>query len=269
MKPNKDGKKVEHSAFPDRLLTGNTVLSSAYDIQQIMRMQVAKVLYEKQEGNKILDLGCSGGVFLQYYLELARSPSTRNPFYVGVDFDSTYLEKFAAIKYNWSTSVQEKVHLELGDVSKSKTFKKLFSEYGKFNVCLAFEVIEHFDEELSVQFLKNIHRILEDDGVLLLSTPIHYNPDEPLHYPEEHFFEFMHDDLVQALSKAGFVVKNEIGNHLDAHHLKRYIRENDPEAWALYKRFAGKHLHGSWLNSMFALLYPEATKNIILVCVKE
>lgn len=68
-----------------------------------------------------------------------------------------------------------------------------------FDVVVSFETIEHVDEELQLKFLKEISRVLKEDGILIMSTPDKkiYTDQQSGVQTEWHIKEFYADEFEQ------------------------------------------------------------------------
>jgi len=98
---------------------------------------------------KILDLGCGEGQFYDI-LKLYKKDFS----YIGVDISEKHVEK----------AERKGLNVTIHDVSKKLPF-----ESHTFDVIIASEIIEHlFDTDA---FLKECHRLLKKEGLLVLATP--------------------------------------------------------------------------------------------------
>lgn len=71
--------------------------------------------------------------------------------------------------------------IEIGDVCDTDFCKDILEKYGKFEMIFAGELIEHLDNYKL--FLDNLYLLLEDNGIVILSTPNPYW----LHYQLQNF----------------------------------------------------------------------------------
>jgi len=266
-KGEKQNKTEAHDKTPDRLLKSMSLLSSAFDIQEILRMQVVQNIFDKKDIKKLLDVGCSGGIFLQYYLCLARTQSTKIPFYVGIDFEEKNINILKSFINSCSENVRKDLYAVQGNVVEVETFKNIYKEHGKFDVCIALEVIEHFDKKYAEQFIKSLHKMLNAGGYLILSTPVHFIEDEKMYWPGAHVHEFMFDEIHELLQNY-FSIENVIGNHVNAVKLKKHMESNNSEMFNVYKQLRAKQISGNWINSVFAMAFPEICMNNIFICRK-
>ncbi len=103
-------------------------------------------------GRRVLDLGSGEGFGASI---LAAGEETE---VVGIDIDERTVEH---AQLNWGGP---RTSFEVGDALDLSEF-----EDGSFGAVVAFEVIEHVDEQERV--LAEVARVLADDGVLIISTP--------------------------------------------------------------------------------------------------
>jgi O-antigen biosynthesis protein len=103
-------------------------------------------------GRRVLDLG-SGEGFGASILAAGKETEV-----VGIDIDARTVEH---AQLNWGGP---RTSFKVGDVLDLSEF-----EDGSFGAVVAFEVIEHVDEQ--EQVLAEVARVLADDGVLIISTP--------------------------------------------------------------------------------------------------
>lgn len=140
-------------------------------------------------GKSVLDIACGLGYSAPIFIEAGCSE------YVGVDISPKQVD-VANRKYG-----SDKAKYLVGNICT-------FSPERKFDLIVCFETIEHVSEYQEA--LGNLHRMLSDTGVLLISTPnrpvtsprartIHDKPDN-----EFHTQEFTPFELRKALRSAGF-----------------------------------------------------------------
>lgn len=104
------------------------------------------------EGKNILDIACGSGYGTYLLSKVAKNVT-------GGDIDSINVE-YCNENYssdNLTFDVQNIAKLSYPDDS--------------FDVVTCFETIEHVDEETQILAIKEIRRVLKDDGVLIISTP--------------------------------------------------------------------------------------------------
>jgi O-antigen biosynthesis protein len=130
-------------------------------------------------GRRVLDLASGEGYGTAI---LARTASS----VVGVEIDERSVEH-SRLNY-----LSDRVSFAVADAHDLSTF-----EDGAFEAVVAFEMIEHVDDQQRV--LDEIRRVLEPDGILIISTPdreiyAQTSPDNPFHT-----HEFSREELAELL----------------------------------------------------------------------
>ncbi len=103
----------------------------------------------------------------------------------------------------------------------------------KFDLVTAIEVIEHIDESGQDAMLHEIHRVLKENGLLILTTPS-WN----LKLPKFHFRHYSEEELRGLLVRNRFEVCTLRGQALPYYGSKRVIRSymnRLPFIWKLWK----------------------------------
>ena len=91
----------------------------------------------------------------------------------------------------------------------------------KFDVVFLFEVIEHLEMKDGVDLLGNIHKVLKDNGKIILTTPNVYHPNR--YWECSHKVSYRHDEIGGLMDYVGFNVRNIYRVYNDA-YLQRIIR---------------------------------------------
>jgi len=82
------------------------------------------------------------------------------------------------------------------------SIEKLPFEDQSIDVVVSFETIEHVNEKIQQQFLKEAKRVLKKDGILIISTPDKAHYSDKLNYQNEfHIKEFYFDEFQGFLSQ--------------------------------------------------------------------
>jgi len=112
----------------------------------------------------IIDIGCGEG-------RLTRELSLKFPNIKvdGVDYSKTAIQLATAL--NGDTNI----HFMQEDITQD-------SLINKYDVATLMEVYEHIDPSNAAEFLKGIHNILNEDGILHLTVPHKNLPITPHHY---------------------------------------------------------------------------------------
>lgn len=165
------------------------------------------------KNKKVLDIACGEGYGSSILGKKAADVT-------GMDIDEETI-KWARKKY-----ASETVRYKVGNIAEIPL------EDHSIDVLVSFETIEHVDEELQQQFIKEAKRVLKEDGILIMSSPNKeiysdkYDYHNEFHIKEFYFREFV--DFIQQefaelkIYNQGFQVASFI-EPLDAHEktLKR------------------------------------------------
>ncbi len=165
-------------------------------IYQLKALKLAQKHLSNKKRPKILDLACADGSFI----DLAAQKFSAESF--GLDITPQNIKK-AQKKLNHA-----KVHdLNLPFPYQPNTFDLIF----------ALEIIEHlFDTD---QFLKNIHRILKPQGILILSTPNLASIKNRLRLLTNHYPQYL-EYSTQGAGHIHLYTSTILTNQLRRHHLK-------------------------------------------------
>ena len=148
--------------------------------------------------DKVLDISCGCG-----YGSWFMGATTGCKQVVGVDVSDEALN-FAQNYYHSEKVIYNKIDI-------SKKFSNLFKE--KFNLIISFETIEHLEDDNS--YLKELNNLLEDNGLLLISSPnediipYYNNPFFDGGINPYHFRHYTSEEFEKVLIKAGFKVINK------------------------------------------------------------
>lgn len=184
----------EQYIFPYHYIDLSQELKLFQDISYLSYLKIIKELLSPFKGQIILDAGCGDG---RLCYELKRE----NVIIIGVDYSEKAI--------NFAKAFSPNVEFQLQDLRNLKFLDK------KFDQIVLMEVIEHIPpEEVSI-VIKNLSRILKDDGILIISTPTNN-----LRIPDKHFQHFDKYQLREVLSPYFKIVK-EIGH--DRHNFSNRI----------------------------------------------
>ena len=135
------------------------------------------------KGKKVLDLGCANGK----YLEVLSNDS------VGVDISNPNIEE---CKKNGLNAIKVDINRLFLDEFKA----------GSFEGILCSHVLEHVNSPIDL--LRECHRILEDDGILVLGLPIEGGAvgfkDRYFKNHSGHLYSFSLDNIAALLEKTDF-----------------------------------------------------------------
>ncbi|OGG03334.1 hypothetical protein A2W14_00075 [Candidatus Gottesmanbacteria bacterium RBG_16_37_8] len=142
-------------------------------------------------GNRILEIGCGLGNMVEYY------PRTSSLIQSDVEDDYLSIVK-RRLKQRKNSQTMRLNILNLNSSDLSKLKKR------KINTIMAINVLEHIKDD--VKALKNIYRVLERHGKVILFVPavpfIYGSLDEAF----EHFRRYTKDELTIKMKKSGFEI---------------------------------------------------------------
>ncbi len=149
--------------------------------------------YAKEKS--VLDIACGAGY--GSHLLLAAGAAT----VTGVDISREAIE-FATNHYE-----QDKMRFITGDAEH-------FND-GTYDLIVSFETLEHLEKRQS--FLENICALLNEGGLLIISTP-NKTITSPLRPASKirnkyHAYEYLEEEFVSALQQAGFSRIQKFGQH--------------------------------------------------------
>ena len=167
------------------ILTGERMILNRMnkntEIEHLCRYKYAKQFVK---GKRVLDAACGSGYGSKMLAEKAESV-------IGIDISEE------TIQYACDNYLTSNVEFMVGSI------EKLLFEDNFFDVVVSFETIEHVNEQIQNSFLKEIKRVLKDDGILIMSTPDKkLFTDERSGKPSEfHVKEFYKEDFLKFLYK--------------------------------------------------------------------
>lgn len=180
-----------------------------YDINDTNK--ISKIGLQNLRGKVVADFGTAAGTFLQAIQNIS--------------------------KFTIAIEPSKHFHTSLAEISRYvfSYGKDLVAQNIKVGIASSFDVIEHV--ESPIEYLKDIHSSLAEEGMLYLKTP---NFDEILHslIPEEydafnyrtaHLFYFNADSLSYILKEAGFNdFKLSYVHDYDVSNLLYWMKEAKP-----------------------------------------
>ena len=236
------------------------LVSSSWNVADLSRFMYGSRMINSvnKKEVKVLGICCSSGRLMQVQQTFARTPATKRIQYIGVDMRESSLKKVRNFAdENLSKEARKRVFTESLNITEQSDCKKLIKKYGKFDVVVLFEVFEHLPIGEHEKTLRYMSKLLDDNGIMILSTPVHF-VEEQMYWPDDHEKEFMYEELKELLEKY-FVIVHSCGNHIDANKLKRKLKE-EQNVYELYKALLDKSKNGVWLNEIFGAKYEECCK---------
>jgi 2-polyprenyl-3-methyl-5-hydroxy-6-metoxy-1,4-benzoquinol methylase len=173
------------------------------------------------KGRSVLDIACGAGYGSSLLLAGGATRVT------GVDISAEAV-KFATDHYG-SDGITFVVH-------DAEQFKN-----GSYDMIVSFETLEHLDKRQ--QFLENTRSMLNEHGILIMSTP-NKLITSPMKTPQEirntyHMYEYLEEEFVSALQKAGYARIQKFGQHVYPWFFKNQI----------VSRLLRRHLHYDTLET--------------------
>lgn len=144
--------------------------------------------FPKDLNSKIVDIGVGRGEMLSCLKE----QGFKN--YIGIDISPSTI------------SFCKKLNLNCEHVEDSKRW--LEERPNSLSLITLLDVLEHFDLDFALEFLKSAHRALSNDGVFIIQVPNMQAPDGHLHFYNDvtHKMGFLEHSLEQLFITAG--IKN-------------------------------------------------------------
>lgn len=262
--------RLINDGWQNEIIKTKNLLSSGWSFADLNRFMICtKVINNvKKKNPKVLDIGCSCGKLLQVQQTLMREPGTKSMIYVGMDareYATNQVLEFA--NRNFSEDYKGNIFVENKNIVNVKQCKEIAKKYGKFDVIVMLEVLEHIPENFINNVVKCLKNMLNDDGILILSTPMHLEENEEMWWPEAHFKEYTISQ-VEEMFKDYFNVIDEIGNHVIAKRLKEKLKQ-DESVNEIYKKLKKKTKNWTIINELFCCLYNECCKGQIYIMKKK
>ena len=195
---------------------------------------------------KVLDVGC--GQDLPFAKSLGGSnPNSVPKLYVGCD-----LNKIPKLPN------RKNFHF-LPEFNFIKDHKKILNEHGKFDIAVNFEVIEHMTKPMGRKLLKAFYDCLEDDGILILSTPVFDGKAAA-----NHIHEYEIDELRTMFTKAGFVEEERFGTFANYHKIKKAMTKEERKIYERVREYYSDDVAACF----FAPCYPDHSRNNVWIMRK-
>jgi 2-polyprenyl-3-methyl-5-hydroxy-6-metoxy-1,4-benzoquinol methylase len=171
------------------------VPGSASELLEAEHVQRYAFASNYAKGKSVLDIACGAG-YGSYLLRAGGAIRV-----TGVDISAEAIQ-FAKDHYG-SNGITFVVH-------DAEQFKN-----GSYDMIASFETLEHLDKRQL--FLDNTRSMLKEHGILIMSTP-NKLITSPMKTPSEirntyHTYEYLEDEFVSALQKAGYTRIQKFGQH--------------------------------------------------------
>jgi SAM-dependent methyltransferase len=170
--------------------------------------------------------------------------------YVGVDLNKI------------KNPISRKNFYTIDEFNFLENYDDLGFDYGLFDLIVNFEVYEHMDFLSGEKLLKGMYETLEDDGMLIFSTPVYCSSYKQAN---NHINEVTKQEIENELQSAGFKIIKQFGTFCNQNDLRKVATPNEMLLQKTLGGFYGNELLGCFLSPK----YPEASRNIVHICVKE
>lgn len=157
--------------------------------QQYVFKLIKDIYPDKETKFKMYD---AGGGYLQYTDYVLTNYTKAQVF--AVDIKDDYIDEYSHFIRN--NSKNNRFDHYCADL-------QTFTPKGNYDLIIAIDIMEHIEDDRSV--LDNFHKVLNDNGKLIISTPSTF--DEAAAFTEEHVRPgYDKEDLIEKLNTAGFKV---------------------------------------------------------------
>ena len=176
------------------------------NISQILRaVTVSREIMSRMSDDrtlKILDVGCSTATMYGFLKENFMRNGKKNLSYHGLEVYTRLIDKANKDFGNDSSFKVSKFDGNLESIEK----------FGKMDVVLMQQFIEHIAYDCALQQIAAASRVLESGGLFVVSSP---NPDKKngkqFVYPDHHEYEFSFDEIEKILADNEFEIVNTFG----------------------------------------------------------
>lgn len=206
---------------------------------------------------RMLDIGCGEAYTIRtLYKSFVCKKSDIIGQYVGIDIDKPMLDHTKEEYEN----VLEMMNGRL--ISRDLTVDpKLKFKDNSVDLICWFEMIEHIQPKFVKPIMKEVHRVLSEDGVALISTPNSNGSNEKL--PKDHIYEWSYEELRELIEEVGFEIESSVGTCVNPSRVPKdvlkYINTN-----FIYSAF-GRNTAMSCI-AMGPLVPVKYSKNMLFRC---
>lgn len=211
---------------------------------------------------KVLELGCGECYTMQlFYKAILSKKSAVIEKYIGVDIDEPMLDRVRESRANMLRVCKGKLIAQ--DLT---THPSLKLKSGSYDMVICFEMFEHIQPKFVGPIIQEISRVLNPDGIALISTP-NKNGATTDKLPADHVYEWGYTELRKALQKHLFIA-SEHGMGVNLSLLPKTEKKRLGEVLEAVNGAYGK---GSYFAStvMGAFCDPSYCKNVLYVCTTK
>jgi 2-polyprenyl-3-methyl-5-hydroxy-6-metoxy-1,4-benzoquinol methylase len=207
---------------------------------------------------KVLELGCGECYTMQlFYKAIVQKKSEVVAKYIGVDIDEPMLNRVKQDRANMLSVCNGKLiaqdltttpHLKLRD--------------GSYDMVICCEMFEHIKPKFVEPIVQEIARVVNQDGIILISTPNRNGGTGKL--PADHVYEWGYKELKKTLQKHLIIVSE----HGMGVNLSTVPKEEKKRLKTHLDALNGAYGKGSYFTStvMGAFCEPSYCKNVLYVC---
>lgn len=200
--------------------------------------------------DSVLEVGC--GEEKPLYRILTGGAAAHVKQYVGVDLNKLKPSNAKKITF-------------YGEFDFTSRYEELIEEFGGFDVCVNYEVIEHMPVEDGKKLLKGMFNCLRRGGTLLLSTPCY----DGKRHAANHIHEYYVGELQGYIEEAGFEVIDRFGTFMDIKHIGRAESTRaSKEAIEEVSNALKAYFDNDAISNIFGPLYEDSSRNNLWVCRK-
>jgi len=202
-------------------------------------------------GQNVLDFGCGDANLLE---SLYRNKHRCNK-YLGLDIRKKIIE-----------SNQQQWNIVKWAEFKNEDLVRGKFDYGNvWDLIISFEVIEHIGKENADLFLQNILKHMNENTILLLSTPCYNGKDcAQNHMIDGKVGEFTYSEMKQLLEKY-FIIEKNYGTFASIADYKDCLNDWQLKYFEASKEFFDTNM----LATIMAPLIPEHSRNCLWVCKRN
>lgn len=155
------------------------------------------------------------------------------------------------------------------DATSQETRDFLLNEYGKFDLIVSLEVIEHMDVSDGTELLRTIRDLLADDGCALLSTPVFDG-----YQAANHIHEYEIDELRELIERCGLSIEDRFGTFMSIPDVKKAVKDHYPDErdqaivldlFSRVRDYYSNEVVSNWLAPAF----PDQSRNNVWKLVKS
>lgn len=221
------------------------------------------------KGDRILDVGCGTDAPLMRAINFVQSQAAKvlereGGAYVGVD-----MNKLKPTAIAWATLIgeldmtsEEGYEAALQAVNPDADLET--DELRGYSLVVCLEVIEHMGVEDGAKLLANMRDLLSDGGRIILSTPVYDGKGQA----RNHIHEYYVDELKELIESLGLVVSKRMGTFTAEPALKRWMKENRPDWYALYMEAREFHSAG-YMSGVIAPMVPDIARNNVWLLYRQ